>query len=100
MVRDTSNSQSFQPAPDVTCRIRNVVNAIICTKCQATVYVGETEQELRERMSEHLRDIRPRKDKPINFHFGAKGHTHNDVAFTIKHLWLKGLSASLEKEFG
>ena len=41
------------------------------------------------RLSEHLRDIRLRKDKPINFHFGAKDHTHNDVAFAI-----------LEKTFG
>ena len=83
MVRDTSNSQSFQPVQDVTCRIRNMVYAIIWTRYKATVYVGETERKLRERMSEHLRDIRLRKDKPINFHFGAKGHTHNDVAFAI-----------------
>ena len=89
VVRDTSNSQSFQPAQDITCRIRNVVYAIICMRCQATVYVGETERELRERMSEHLRDIRLRKDKPINFHFGEKDHTHDDVAFAI-----------LEKTFG
>ena len=91
VVRDTCNSQSFQTAQDVTCRIRNVVYAIICTRCQATVYVGETEQELRERMSEHLRDIhvRLRKYKPINFQFRAKDHTLNEVAFAI-----------LEKTFG
>lgn len=83
VVRDTSNSLSFQPARDITCRVRNVVYAIICTRCQATVYVGETERELRERMSEHLRDIRLKKDKPINFHFGGKGHTNNDVAFAV-----------------
>ena len=83
MVKDTSNSQQFQPAQDVTCRVRNVVYAILCTRCQATVYVGETERELRERMTEHLRDIRLKREKPINFHFGAQGHTNNDVAFAV-----------------
>ena len=56
---------------------------------QRYLYVGETERELRERMSEHLRDIRLRKDKPLSFHFRAKNHTHNDVAFAIleKTFW-------------
>ena len=60
-----------------------MVYAIICTKCRSTVYVGETERELQERMTEHLRDVRLRKDKPINFHFGEKGHTQHDMAFTV-----------------
>ena len=58
MVRDSSNKLTFQLAQDVTCRIRNVVYIMICTRCQATVYVGETETEVWERMTEHLRDVR------------------------------------------
>ena len=69
--------------------------------------VGETERELRERMTEHLRDVRLRKDIPINFHFGEKGHTQHDMAFTVlekvyaaerierqlrEGLWIKKLS--------
>ena len=69
-ISDISCQVTYSPVQDITCHICNVVYAIICTKCQSTVYVRETERELREQMTEHLR-----KDKPINFHFGEKGHT-------------------------
>ena len=82
-VHDTSNQLTFNPAQDITCRTRNVVYGILCTRCQATVYVGETERELRERMTEHLRDVRLKKDKPINYHFGEKDHRLSDMAFIV-----------------
>ena len=47
------------------------------------VYVGETERELGERMIEHLRDVRLGKDKPINAHFGEKGHSQEDLTFAV-----------------
>ena len=47
------------------------------------MYVGETERELRERMTEHLRDGRLKKVKPINFHFGEKEHRLSDMAFIV-----------------
>ena len=31
-------------------------------------------------MIEHLRDVRLGKDKPINSHFGEKGHCQEDLA--------------------
>ena len=106
-ISDTSCQVTYSPVQDITCHIRNVVYAIICTKCRSTVYVCETERELRERMTEHLRDVRLRKDKPINFHFGEKGRTQHDMAFTVlekvyaaerierqlrEGLWIKKLS--------
>ena len=44
---------------------------------------GETEQDLGERMIEHLRDVRLGKDKPINSHFGEKGHSQEDLTFAV-----------------
>ena len=79
-ISDTSCQVTYSPVQDITCHIRNVVYAIICTKCRPTVHVGETERELRERMTEHLQDMRLRKDKPINFYFGE---TQHDMAFTV-----------------
>ena len=81
-----------------------MVYTIICNKCRSTVYVEETERELQNRMTEHLRDVQLRKDKPINFHFGIKGHTQNDMAFAVlercmeargqlkEGIWIKKLS--------
>ena len=82
-VHDTGRRDTYKPATDVTCRTRNVVYAILCTKCQSTIYVGETERELQARVTEHLRDIRLRKDKPINAHFGKHGHIYRDVAVAV-----------------
>ena len=47
------------------------------------MYVGETERELWERMTEHLRDIRLEKNNPINLYFGREGHTHRNVVFAV-----------------
>ena len=49
----------------------------------STVYVGETERELRERMSEHLRGVRLQKEKPVNNHFNEGEHTQNHFAFVV-----------------
>ena len=43
---------------------------IICMECKSIVYVGETECEQNERMTEHIWDIRLERDKPMHFHFG------------------------------
>ena len=61
--------------------MRNVMYGIICSSCKSTVYVGETEWELGERMTEHLRDGHLNKDKPISAHFGKKEHGHDVVGF-------------------
>ena len=79
-VHDTSNQLTFNLAQDITCRNRNVVYGILCTRCQAKVYVGETERELWERMTEHPKGC---VDKPINYHFGEKDQTLSDMAFTV-----------------
>ena len=82
-VSNTSGDYSYTPVRDGTCRTPNVVYGIICLRCASTVYVGETERELGERMIEHLRDVRLGKDKPINSHFGEKGHSQEDLTFAV-----------------
>ena len=37
---------------------RNLIYALICNRCAKTVYVGETERTLKERTTEHRRDIK------------------------------------------
>jgi hypothetical protein len=40
------------------CRTSNVVYAVHCKKCKHIVYVGETETMLKDRIQNHLSDIR------------------------------------------
>ena len=52
-VSDTSHQNKYTPVSDINCQSRNVIYGIICTRRKSTVYVGETERQLRERMTEH-----------------------------------------------
>ena len=50
-------------------------------KCNVVVYVGETEKSLKERFTEHLRDVRNGADEPINKHF--LNHTDQDFPVAV-----------------
>ena len=63
------------------CRQHSVVYSISCKKYETVVYVGETERQLNERMTEHLRDIKLQRDKPINGHFSKKDPSEEDAVF-------------------
>ena len=45
------------------------------------MYVGETERTLKERTTEHRRDIKFQKDKPIMRHF--RDHEEKDLSVAI-----------------
>ena len=83
---------------------------LLCKRCDKTIYVGETERSLKERISEHLRDIKQQTDKPINRHF--KDHSDNDLNVVvlqkiygegriyrqiIEELWIKKLDTKMPK---
>ena len=46
------------------------------------MYVGETGRELRERIEEHLRDIRLNKDNAVATNFTSEGHSINNLKVT------------------
>ena len=43
------------------------------------MYVGETERAVKQRVKEHLWDIRGNKDKPVAIHFNQGGHKEDDL---------------------
>ena len=72
IVKDTisdNGEKSYSVVKDATCKDRNLVYTLICNRCAKTVYVGETERTLKERTTEHRRDIKLKKEKPIMRHF-------------------------------
>ena len=54
-----------------------------CKKCKHIVYVGETETMLKDRIQNHLSDIRTFKkyDKPVSIHFNSKDHSIDDFRY-------------------
>ena len=65
---------------NLTCYTRNLIYAIICTKCDM-LYIGETKRELKIRISEHLNSIRNSKDTLVAHHFHQPGHSINHFQF-------------------
>lgn len=65
------------------CNTKNVVYLISCGKCNQPVYVGETGRSIKERVKEHIWDIRAFRDKPVSIHFNSSAHSENDIKFNI-----------------
>ena len=80
-VWSSTRDANYKTAENASCSDRNVVYALICCKCDKTVYVGKTERMLKERIDEHLRDVRQQAEKPIMRHF--EGHKEEHVKVTI-----------------
>ncbi|XP_045208770.2 uncharacterized protein LOC123560670 [Mercenaria mercenaria] len=80
-VADTTKRHTYQTVTHTSCSDTNLVYGLLCKPCNKTIYVGETERSLKERISEHLRDIRQQVDKPINRHF--IGHTERDLQVVV-----------------
>ena len=55
--------------------------ALLCDRYKMTVCVGETERSMKERVSEHMRDIKNQAEKPITRHF--RGHKVDDMHFLV-----------------
>ena len=82
-VAGCNSGRMYSVPSNVNCEEKNVVYAISCRICERVVYVGETERQLHEGMREYMRDVRLKKDKPINYHFSQMNHSHSDLKFTI-----------------
>ena len=73
--------------PKLTCEIANVVYCIHCKRC-GKMYIGETLRPLRDRLTEHIRDVKGQMksalDTPVSGHF--KRVDHNPAMLRIQVL--------------
>ena len=74
---------AVQVGPDSMCSERDVIYGLICTECGKVVYVGETGRQLKERVEEHLRDIRLNKDKAVATLFNSSTHSIHNVQVSV-----------------
>ena len=88
----------------VTCKDRNVIYLLECSKCDMKAYVGKTEIEMNLRMNGHRSDARKTNKLAVDTHFLAQGHHfERDAKFTIiekitkKDLSSQQLTILLEK---
>ena len=78
------NSQ-FLIAQNTSCNTNNCIYSIHCTFCTHlnTLYVGETKNTFRDRLNQHLSDIRCKKDTPISVHFNLPNHSISNLKATV-----------------
>lgn len=105
IITSTKNNQTFLINKQFTCISRNVIYVITCTKCNIQ-YVGETNQTLRDRLNNHLSNIKTKKITPIANHFNTTEHKISDLVIQpvdeppenneetrrkLERLWMKRL---------
>ena len=65
------------------CQNTNVVYVIRCKRC-GILYIGETGKSFSHRLSQHLADIRlKRENRQVANHFNKNGHSVNDLRAQI-----------------
>jgi hypothetical protein len=75
------------PSKDLYCTTRNLIYALECNVCHKQ-YVGETKRSFKERIAEHLGDIKNKRlNKPLGKHFSLPGHqTGSILTFILETL--------------
>ena len=65
---------------NLICSSRNVIYIIECQKCLHK-YVGETSRSVKERICQHLSNIRLKSETPVSEHFNQNDHSISDFKF-------------------
>jgi len=82
-----------------SCNSKDLIYLITCTKCSIQ-YVGETGQNLRDRINNHKSTIRTGKKTPISIHFNSTEHTIDHLSVVpIEILFTNNLLHRRTREF-
>jgi hypothetical protein len=86
-IKCTVTKQTYKlPSLRLSCQSKNLVYALECTVCHKQ-YVGETKRTFKERIAEHLGDIKNlRLNKPLGKHFNLPGHKFGTIKTFILEL--------------
>ena len=77
--------RSFEIRQPTSCRSVNAIYLIQCGRC-GLQYVGETGNEIRQRMNNQrstIKNFRRHTDKPVAAHFSSEGHSVIDLRIVV-----------------
>lgn len=74
------NNTRFRIVKRITCNTLGCIYLLFCKIC-GFIYVGETGETLRLRISNHLSKIRTKSDTPVSNHFNSLNHSISDFNF-------------------
>ena len=75
-ISNNLNHQIYPISQNTSCKTRNCIYALHCTRCThiPTVYIGETKNACHIRFSKHKHNILLKKDSVISNHFNQPDH--------------------------
>ena len=79
--RSSTYNKIFSIKANCSCFTKDIIYLITCKLCNIQ-YVGESGQNLRDRMNNHKSTIRTNKKTPIAIHFNSPHHTINHLSVT------------------
>ena len=81
----SNKSDIFLITQNTSCSTHNCIYAIHCSLCShiPTLYIGETQNSCRDRISKHKYDIKHNADKPVSTHFNLPNHSINNLKVTV-----------------
>lgn len=94
----TTNNKIYHYLQNNNCASKNIIYLITCAKCRQQ-YVGETQRELRQRVTDHRHCIRNKVKTPVGLHFNRPDHTLEDLRVTVlESLYGWGDNVELRRE--
>jgi hypothetical protein len=85
----------------LTCSSKNAIYIIFCQKC-SLLYVGETKNSVKQRMSQHLSNVKLKYQTPVSLHFNSENHSIDDFRFfvlTNNIFWSRNKRKSVENSW-
>lgn len=75
------NNLMYRITKHLDCDCTGCIYLIFCTLCKSFIYVGESGNNLRLRIANHLFNIRISSSTPISKHFNSSNHSINNFQF-------------------
>ena len=77
------NGAQYHIKGSFNCNSANLIYAITSTLCPNSLYIGETGNNLRQRLNGHKSDIRKKKNTPVADHFNLPNHSLQDLQVCV-----------------
>ena len=111
-VKSSNTTEILEMTRKYNCFTRSVICVLTCRKCQAQ-YVGQTGRHLKDRVAEHVQNIKSRAKTPVGLHFNSPGHSLQELSVQIieqektqskvrreirKSYWIKKFKSSINEK--
>ena len=80
--RDSNSSKTFSITENFNCSSSEIIYMIECNLCHK-IYIGQTKRSLRDRLNNHISDIKLRKQTAVAIHFNQPLHSFVNLTLTI-----------------